>query len=141
MPRHSCIAWMAVQGRLRNKDRLLRVGENVDADCFLCGQADEEAKHVFFLCPVSSICMTVISRWVGINYRNQEDTFTMWRRWERTYKSKHRREIVYATLAAMVYLLYYIWQARNEVLWYAKLVMPSVLMKRMQYDVCSRVKA
>ncbi|XP_010527341.1 PREDICTED: uncharacterized protein LOC104804698 [Tarenaya hassleriana] len=52
-PRISLLHWQVMQGRLPTKDRLLRWGINVDANCYLCGMSDETHAHLFYDCPYS----------------------------------------------------------------------------------------
>ncbi|XP_056687291.1 uncharacterized protein [Spinacia oleracea] len=49
IPRHRFICWMVVQARLQTTTKLAKIGVSVSPLCLLCGQQDEDHKHLFFL--------------------------------------------------------------------------------------------
>lgn len=53
IPRHAFIAWMAVKGRLKTRDRLTRWFNIPDLTCLLCKSEDESHSHLFFSCTYS----------------------------------------------------------------------------------------
>lgn len=52
--RWSIIQWMTVLGSLSTRDRLLKLGMLVDAQCVMCSAANETHEHLFFQCSFSS---------------------------------------------------------------------------------------
>ncbi|XP_057248199.1 uncharacterized protein LOC130590186 [Beta vulgaris subsp. vulgaris] len=52
--------------------------------------------------------------WIGIRTRNQENLYTAWKRWSRSFKSKKRQRVCYSVIAALVY---HVWRMRNYSYW------------------------
>lgn len=53
IPQWSFIQWLAFQGRLATKDRLLTWGVVSSDVCIICNSGGESRSHLFFECPVS----------------------------------------------------------------------------------------
>ncbi|KAG2307373.1 hypothetical protein Bca52824_027121 [Brassica carinata] len=54
IPRCSFVTWLAIQGRLPTRDRLLRWGMTVPNTCPLCSSGIESHSHLFFGCSYAS---------------------------------------------------------------------------------------
>ncbi|KAL9242065.1 hypothetical protein vseg_016104 [Gypsophila vaccaria] len=52
-PRHQFIGWLFAHGALKTKDKLKQLGMELNEDCYLCGQDEENTDHIFFSCPYS----------------------------------------------------------------------------------------
>lgn len=68
----------------------------------------------------------------------QESIYNHWRKWGKKFRSKVQQQVAYASLAASVY---HIWRARNNSLWEAAVWRPAVVIKKIQLDICIRVKS
>uniref|UniRef100_A0A803QEQ7 Reverse transcriptase zinc-binding domain-containing protein n=1 Tax=Cannabis sativa TaxID=3483 RepID=A0A803QEQ7_CANSA len=47
-PKHSFVAWLAIQHRLKTRDRLCKMGISTDHGCLLCKEQPETSMHLFF---------------------------------------------------------------------------------------------
>lgn len=64
-PRAIFCLWMACHRRLATRDRLIKVGVNIDSHCCLC-QNEENIDHLLFACrDMDYIWMTVL-KWIGV---------------------------------------------------------------------------
>lgn len=50
IPKCAFITWLALHLKLLTKDRLHRVGLDVDTQCVLCVEESESNAHLFFQC-------------------------------------------------------------------------------------------
>ncbi|XP_050237995.1 uncharacterized protein LOC126687475 [Mercurialis annua] len=57
IPKHSFIAWLAIKGKLRTRDKLKSWGCVDDDGCVLCNIGTESLEHLFFNCRVSSVVL------------------------------------------------------------------------------------
>ncbi|XP_074288841.1 uncharacterized protein LOC141613991 [Silene latifolia] len=107
VPIHSFIAWMCVKQRLLTKDRLLNFGMIIDGRCELCSSADETHAHLFYQCPFSVRCWCLLQKWLDIQLPGQDiiGWCVNWR-----CRSLLKTQVLFA---AVVALLYIIWQSRN----------------------------
>jgi hypothetical protein len=48
IPRDGFIVWLAVYNRFSRRVMQVLMGRGIDADCLLCGSADEDRDHLFF---------------------------------------------------------------------------------------------
>ncbi|XP_077232366.1 uncharacterized protein LOC143869234 [Tasmannia lanceolata] len=62
VPKHSFIAWQAVQNRLLTRDRLLFLGNSRETRCLLCNSDIQSANHIFFRCGYSAWIWSFILR-------------------------------------------------------------------------------
>lgn len=53
IPKHAFLSWVAARDRMVTRDRLLRWGLNVPAECVLCVGQNENRQHLFFDCVFS----------------------------------------------------------------------------------------
>ncbi|XP_074277613.1 uncharacterized protein LOC141601249 [Silene latifolia] len=60
IPRHKFYIWLISQRRLLTMDRLMRMGIVQDNVCYLCDDAAESLDHLFFQCPFSSRCLSLM---------------------------------------------------------------------------------
>ncbi|XP_062100629.1 uncharacterized protein LOC133806538 [Humulus lupulus] len=68
VPKHRVIVWMALLGKLHTRDRLYRFGITPQADCLICGAAEENHSHLFFSCCFSRKILLEVASWCGIIY-------------------------------------------------------------------------
>ena len=64
VPKHIFVMWLMMQGRLRTKDNLGKIGGIDNSLCFLCGNKDESAHHLFFECEYSYRCLQGVMNWM-----------------------------------------------------------------------------
>ncbi|XP_010666427.1 uncharacterized protein LOC104883582 [Beta vulgaris subsp. vulgaris] len=138
IPKHSFIAWLAMLGRLRTREKLQQAGICQDASCLLCQQGQDSCAHLFFQCHFSQEVCKGIMNWLHLRMSAQESIYHHWRKWRRKFRSKVQQQVAYACLAATVY---HIWRARNNALWEASVWRLVVVVKKIQLDICIRVKS
>ncbi|XP_010681476.2 uncharacterized protein LOC104896422 [Beta vulgaris subsp. vulgaris] len=114
LPKHRLIMWLAVQDRLKTRQRLKQINVCVDDQCLLCQQHPETIKHLLFECKFSEQCISSIMQWLGIRWMQRN--LLQFCRWAKDkYKSnKTRKMVLMAVVAATVYL---IWRNRNTAYW------------------------
>ncbi|KAL2905840.1 putative E3 ubiquitin-protein ligase RF4 [Bienertia sinuspersici] len=50
VPKHRFCWWIAAHGRLPTADRLIRLGAEINKECVLCLEAEENHQYLFFKC-------------------------------------------------------------------------------------------
>ncbi|XP_074306354.1 uncharacterized protein LOC141641596 [Silene latifolia] len=135
IPKASFIYWTFSLGRLLTKDRLAHMGGVSDLNCFLCSNADENHEHLFFDCEFSSRCVSLLQQKLNIQFNPRE--LVEWNKRGRRKSILIRRLIC----ACHVQLVYLIWQVRNQARIYFKVLHPTVLIKKVILDVCTRFHA
>ncbi|XP_056697350.1 uncharacterized protein [Spinacia oleracea] len=107
------ICWLAFQCRLQTTAKFARIGISSFPNCLLCGQDDEEHGHLISRYPYISRCLASLKRWMGI-----QSSPTTLQRLIRNIShgngSKFKRNVMYAGVAALVYL---VWRSRNCSFW------------------------
>ncbi|XP_062107185.1 uncharacterized protein LOC133818358 [Humulus lupulus] len=134
VPKHRVIVWMALLGKLHTRDRLYRFGITPQADCLICGAAEENHSNLFFSCCFSRKILLEVVSWCGIIYTGTDLEKLL--KWLLKKKfSKGRRAILFSIVSATVY---YVWRGRNRVLWDHELPMVSVVVKNIIHAVCCK---
>uniref|UniRef100_A0A803PG06 Reverse transcriptase zinc-binding domain-containing protein n=1 Tax=Cannabis sativa TaxID=3483 RepID=A0A803PG06_CANSA len=107
-PKHSFLTWLAIQQRLKTRDRLR--------------------------CEFSQHCLVQVKKW--LQWRTQADTLQAVLKTVRKAKqTKFRKNVKASSIAALVYL---IWKARNELIWQKKVPKVEDLVQRLQQVVKNR---
>ncbi|XP_021723915.1 uncharacterized protein LOC110691302 [Chenopodium quinoa] len=110
----------------------LKKYEVCDSDlCLLYGSQPKDQHHLFFDCPYSRICLTLISKWLHIPDR-RFDIEKTWKHWKRAMLDCIKRKSVFVVLTGLVYC---IWMARNETLWNKAVIHP----RRLCYRLCTSI--
>ncbi|KAK4428637.1 hypothetical protein Salat_1163500 [Sesamum alatum] len=110
IPKHNYILWLAIRERLTTLDRPWF--SHLETFYCLCDQPVLEThSHLFFGCPFSAGCVSVLQRRVRFFWPMSEWSWGVdwaWRRWRENHllNMAHR-----ATLAALVYQ---VWLERNK---------------------------
>lgn len=118
-----------------------------DQSCLLCGDHSEDIKHLFFECVYSGRCLQETKQWLTWRCKGQsieEILFFFFfclkeeiLKWLRKAKMSVIKRSFYVVLAAIVYN---IWKAMNDALWFSKLWLISTTVKRIQYDIQMRLR-
>ena len=105
LPRHAFVTWVAIQHRLPTKDQLSRFVQQLDKQCNLCRNAEEDAPHLFQHCTYAREVWSAISHWWP-----HQNLATLPMSPRLRSKSPFQR-ISYAIYAPAIY---HIWHARNQ---------------------------
>ncbi|KAL2897532.1 hypothetical protein RDABS01_039315 [Bienertia sinuspersici] len=62
IPKHRLLSWIIMWGRLQTRDRLRKMGLQVQENCPLCGQHVESADHVLIQCSYAQKCWLELNR-------------------------------------------------------------------------------
>ncbi|XP_074297603.1 uncharacterized protein LOC141628345 [Silene latifolia] len=132
MPKHSFIGWLAIQGRLLTKDRLVRFGVIQDATCDMCLNHAEDQSHLLYHCWFSSQCWAMLKVWLAVDLPGCGilEWCSSWR-----CRSLMKKRIVCAAVLALVYQL---WRVRNVCRVDCYLPSPASVVKTVQQIVQSR---
>ncbi|XP_048503121.1 uncharacterized protein LOC125498862 [Beta vulgaris subsp. vulgaris] len=98
-----------------------------------CLNGEDSCHHLFFQCPCSVIVSQKVMGWIGIYNVGQENLYLVWKKWGRKFQNKKRQKLCYSVIAAIVY---HIWRARNHALWNDAVMLPDVIVRNIQLDVC-----
>ncbi|XP_030478052.1 uncharacterized protein LOC115695099 [Cannabis sativa] len=112
-PKHSFVAWLAIQHRLKTRDRLCKMGIFADHGCLLCKEQPETSMHLFFECAVSRKCLQQVKEW--LQWKPQSVSLSGLIRWLGRSKMSNFRKLVIA--APVASLIYHIWKMRNLSYW------------------------
>uniref|UniRef100_A0A803QBL0 Reverse transcriptase zinc-binding domain-containing protein n=1 Tax=Cannabis sativa TaxID=3483 RepID=A0A803QBL0_CANSA len=136
-PKHSFVFWLAIQNRLKTRDRLLRFQIITDPSCLLCSGNAETCEHLFFHCPFSSECLQRIKNWLGW----KTPASSLWdlvRVIEKRSYSAFRKQVFAAACAA---LLYQIWRNRNARLWQQAQEDPKTIVQLIKHTCKIRIQS
>lgn len=135
IPKHSFITWLAVNDRLRTKDKLLSFGMNIDSNCLLCGEAAETSEHLFYRCKYTQMCLDLWKQ--ALNVRGRWQNLMDSGRWcLRRIRGAERRKMVLASLNGLIYS---IWMQRNQAFWSKKITHPRTVVSNIINDVNLKV--
>ncbi|XP_074271306.1 uncharacterized protein LOC141595239 [Silene latifolia] len=103
MPKHAFIGWLAIQGRLLTKDRLVRFGVIQDGACDMCLDHAEDHSHLLYHCRFSSQCWALLKVWLDVALPGSGilEWCSSWR-----CRSLMKKRIVCAAVLALVYQLW-----------------------------------
>ncbi|XP_021845402.2 uncharacterized protein [Spinacia oleracea] len=135
LPKNRVTIWLALQDRLKTKERLHRYGVTIDETCALCGHDTESSAHLFFNCHFSKECSSMVLPWLGFN-TSRNNLFTLLKWIHRYCKKSFTRKVTYAAVACTVYQ---IWKARNLAIWEQFVPSIACIVKTIQYTVKHRV--
>ncbi|XP_062085935.1 uncharacterized protein LOC133792042 [Humulus lupulus] len=135
LPRHSLVLWIAVQNRLRTREKLQKYNIIAESHCLFCRLHTETEEHLFFSCSLSLICIQQGKSW--LRWGAESRSLGSLLRWiERAKISKFRKQCYSAAIAALVYQ---IWHARNDILLHLKAVKIDLIVRKIKEDVKCRV--
>ncbi|KAF4362475.1 hypothetical protein F8388_019758 [Cannabis sativa] len=92
--------WLAIQKRLRTKDRLKAMGMAIGEQCELCDNHCENAEHLFFTCSFAATCLQEIKTWLSWNIAvGSLNALTRWI--GRSKLSKFKRNVLAAAISCL----------------------------------------
>ncbi|KAM6560070.1 hypothetical protein CsatA_029309 [Cannabis sativa] len=136
IPKHSFILWLAVQKRLKTRDRLAKFQNIADTKCPICLQHEETAEHLFFRCPLPQYCVEKIKDW--LSWRTQAKDLHKLLKW--IHKSKISKVKKKVLAAALAHLVYSIWYVRNDIVWNNHIENKDIIVQRMKNSIKHRVE-
>ncbi|XP_062104077.1 uncharacterized protein LOC133815037 [Humulus lupulus] len=135
IPKHSFVLWIAVQDRLKTRERLRRFNISEDSSCILCNGAEETVVHLFFGRSFSQDCLQQLKTWLG--WKAHTESLKGLLRWiDRSKRSKFQKKVLAASVASLVY---HLWQARNNKLWQSNIVSPKLLVQEAKWQIKTRI--
>uniref|UniRef100_A0A803PIA7 Reverse transcriptase zinc-binding domain-containing protein n=1 Tax=Cannabis sativa TaxID=3483 RepID=A0A803PIA7_CANSA len=71
-PKHSFLIWLAVQNRLKTRERLHKFSIIDSPDCLFCSRFPERVEHLCFKCEITLDCLNLLKNW--LHWQVQSDT-------------------------------------------------------------------
>ena len=135
MPKHRMILWLAVQDRLKTRQRL-KLMQICESDlCLICQTQTETCEHLFFGCQFSTQCITLTMEWLGFRWIRKDLLRTC--RWiKNRLQGSFKKRVGLAAMAAVVYM---IWKNRNSALWDQQIMTIDRTVKEIKYMVKHRI--
>ncbi|XP_074273324.1 uncharacterized protein LOC141596657 [Silene latifolia] len=136
-PKHVIIGLLAIQNKLPTVDNLCRRGMMLVNRCVLCESHSETASHLFFDCAYSATVLQTVSQWLQIPPKTHLLQVLHWFKGHNRGKSwlkRQRRCLLLSTL-------YLLWNERNKRIFKDLAAPPSVLIRKVQYLVLTRLQA
>ncbi|KAM6577364.1 hypothetical protein CsatB_029201 [Cannabis sativa] len=134
-PTYCFLLWLAVQDRLKTRQRLVRFQIATDAKCILCNESDETTEHLYFCCKYSKECLEQVKAWLGWGATTKSLQEII--RWlNRAKKSKFRKAVYAAATAALVY---HIWRTKNCILWQGNNTQMQQMIQEVKWQVKTRI--
>ncbi|KAM6563373.1 hypothetical protein CsatB_023371 [Cannabis sativa] len=109
----------------------------MDTKCLLCNREEETIAHLFFECDYSQTCLQEMKMFLQWNTpaRNIQQLLQACHNTKKF--SVARKSMVKSVLASLVY---YVWKARNEVLWNHQQWLITTTVKKAQHMSKFRIK-
>ncbi|XP_028555324.1 uncharacterized protein LOC110094857 [Dendrobium catenatum] len=107
----ACYTWMALIGKLKCANTLIRIGINVTADCSFCKSHRETLQHLFFECDFSfSVLLLILPIFMEFLFRPNLFLAFDWLNTTFSY-SVVEKNFCFSVLACAIY---HIWRERNN---------------------------
>ena len=133
IPRHAFITWLYAQKRLPTKTRLARFTDQ-STTCSICHSGEEDDQHLFFDCEYAQGVWRELENWWQLPSQHSGLS------WElsclRSKGTQTRSCITYAIFAAGIY---YIWHARNKVIFQNQKIPSHSLIQVIKDQVRNRI--
>ncbi|KAM6556987.1 hypothetical protein CsatB_004006 [Cannabis sativa] len=134
-PKHSFLTWLALQNRLKTRERLFKYKIIDSPDCILCSNDREIVDHLFFKCETSLDCLKQLKDW--LNWQVNFDSLQGLLKWIRkSNNSKFLKNVKMATVATLVYS---IWRARNDLFWNSNRQQSAEIVKQIKWAIKNRI--
>ena len=134
IPKSRFVIWLACQGGLKTKQRIMSMGM-IDNDTYpICSIQTESVGHLFFKCEFSSQCVEALKDWLGFNWRvtTSKDLYR---------KCRMSKSIVRLIEATFCNLVWTIWSVRNEAVWHNQVRTFGKVVKSVKADTKTRVSS
>ncbi|XP_077214463.1 uncharacterized protein LOC143849349 [Tasmannia lanceolata] len=133
IPRHSVVAWKAIQDKLLTKDNLLRFIPSIDTQCLLCCAENESVNHLFFSCSYSAWIWRSILWWFGTRRRPKKELKEEEQWAQENFRGKG--QIPTALKLCFTSSIYHIWGERNNKVFENSKSQKSVVLDRIVSEV------
>ncbi|KAL2894454.1 hypothetical protein RDABS01_010363 [Bienertia sinuspersici] len=136
IPKHSFMCWVIMWDRLQTRDKLRKIGIQVENHCPMCGLYQETADHLLVQCSYVRKCTQELNRSLKLFPQFQDlDSMSNWL--NRPTAGRVRCQVVQATSAA---LLYNIWIQRNKAICQGCLQHYNSVVKQIKSEVWMRIQ-
>ncbi|GKV12254.1 hypothetical protein SLEP1_g23424 [Rubroshorea leprosula] len=128
----SAFNWQLLLDRVPTKANLVIrgiLGELEDGKCVFCKVEDEDSKHLFLKCKITSWVWQECAKWWGIEIRLERDcwdSFQMFGKWSKDPKVKEGWDCIWSTV------IWTVWLARNQMIFQDKKTDPRKLLEIIQ---------
>ena len=129
-PKYSFVLWLAIRGRLQTRDQLMFL--DIDRTCHFCGHIRESVQHLYFACHFSQAVWREVRLWCGLH--RQMTTLRSGIRWLRR-GSRGTGFTARAQMLAFSCTVYYIWLARNKLIFEQRTTAVREIVHRIQTQV------
>ncbi|GJV80073.1 RNA-directed DNA polymerase, eukaryota, reverse transcriptase zinc-binding domain protein [Tanacetum coccineum] len=110
IPRHSFVAWLAMQRRLMTQDKVMLWKPNDVLKCALCNKCSDSHNHLFFTCDFSKVVWTDLKKLMNIRLSGSWDQILS------EMKALPLNRNIWSIVRRIVCnaAVYYVWQKRNN---------------------------
>ncbi|GKV26644.1 hypothetical protein SLEP1_g35909 [Rubroshorea leprosula] len=128
----SAFNWQLLLDRIPTKVNLVIrgiIGEAEDGKCVFCKEEDEDSKHVFLKCKITSWVWQECAKWWGTEVRLERDCWNSFQRfgkWSKDPKVKEGWDCIWSTV------IWTVWLARNQMIFQDKKTDPRKLLEIIQ---------
>uniref|UniRef100_A0A803Q3C3 Reverse transcriptase domain-containing protein n=1 Tax=Cannabis sativa TaxID=3483 RepID=A0A803Q3C3_CANSA len=137
VPKHRFILWLVLWERLNTRERLSKYMAVMDAKCVFCSKEEETIAHLFFECDFSRNCLQELKKILQWN----TPAIKIHQLLQACHNTKRfsaaRKSMVKTMLASLVY---FVWKARNEVIWNHQQWLATTTVKKAQQVSKMRIK-
>ncbi|XP_074315357.1 uncharacterized protein LOC141651551 [Silene latifolia] len=131
VPKTVFIFWAFMHRRLLTKDRLTRMGILADLTCDICANSNEDHDHLFYSCPYSVRCCSLLQQQLHISFNFSE--LVHW--FFAVRLTGLQRRFIGACHVAMIY---WIWMVRNEARVHIYVRRPEDVVNQIMQDIHTR---
>ncbi|KAJ8425797.1 hypothetical protein Cgig2_030534 [Carnegiea gigantea] len=110
--RNAFISWVLIHRRLPTKQRLSKFQPQIDNLCVLCSVQEEKEAHLFYTCNYATTIWNELRQW----WRYTSEVHNSSQLLRNLKHSKGARTLKQITSAIMTATFYYIWSARNHMI-------------------------
>ena len=95
IPRARFVLWLALQNKLKTKDKLFKIGIVEDNNCPMCVLTAKTIEYMFFKCTFSSRCVEEVNSQLGILIPNSSGNRFAIKKWK---TSHFQRKVVISVI-------------------------------------------
>lgn len=109
VPKHAFITWIAARDRMVTRDKLIRWGLRVPANCVLCPSHEESRNHLFFYCTFSNQVWTFFTSRLHLSPPQGFEAILRW-------LNAPSRDPSITLIVRLIFqaVLYLVWKERNS---------------------------